>query len=257
MAQPYYMLRFSAGCCMFEIRINDIPVITLDLPGQAASMVPINYAILETGKQFITATLLPHSGQITLDPAAMLDFDIKLYDVEWDFVFKEQLVGHKFDAVDATKKLPVERHRTEFLANVPYRLQGWQSGTNLKNVDDISFKLRSAYNRLASTIRNKQYDSFREIIAKRENIMITSMYMDQQQAKTRIEGLIADFESGFQLAPIPENAVLQIYGDGRAAALKKINGESALFLVNNETKEELMLDLMFYIPNGKTEFEVI
>jgi hypothetical protein len=48
-----------------------------------------------------------------------------------------------------------------------------------------------------------------------------------------------------------------VYADGRAAALKKLNGEPALYLVNEKTKEELMIDLMFYVPEGKTEFEVI
>lgn len=33
--------------------------------------------------------------------------------------------------------------------------------------------------------------------------------------------------------------------------------ESLLFLFNPNTGEELMLELMFHIPNGKNEFEVI
>lgn len=257
MAEPYYMIRFSAGCCMFQIRINDIPVITLDLSGQAASMVPANFSILESGKQVVTATMLPHSGQLVLDPAAKLEFEVKLYDVEREFVFKEQVAGHKFSPVDPEKKLPVERYRTEFLASVPYSLKGWQNGILLKDVEDVDLKLRSAYNKIASLIDNGHYDRFREVIANRENIMITSMYLDQPQSAARIEGLIGDFQTGFKVVPLAPQAVLQIYADGKTAALKKLNGEPALYLLNEETKEELMLDLMFYIPAGKTEFEVI
>jgi len=257
MTQPYYMLDFSAGCCMFQIRVNDIPVMTLDLPGQAASIVPINFGILQSGKQTITATLLPHSGQTTLDPEALLEFDVKMFDVQNDFVFKEQLCSYTFAKVNPEKSLPVERYRTEFIATVPYQLKGWTKGVPLKDVEDMGEKLKAAYYRIANLISNKHYDRFREVIHNREHIMTTSMYLDEGAAQARIEGLIDDFESGFEVAPIAENAVLQVYADGRAAALKKLNGEPALYLVNEKTKEELMIDLMFYVPEGKTEFEVI
>ena len=257
MRQPYYMVDFSVAHCMFEIRINDISVMTLDIPGQVASMTPVNFSILESGVQTISATLLPHSGQLSLDPAAMLKFNIKLYDVDKDFVFKEQLAAYQFAPVKEEQKIPVLRHQLTFNATVPYQLKGWQEGTNLKDVEDMNEKLRTAYQNIATLINNKRYDRFKEVITNREHIMVTSMYMSPQQANARIDGLIEDFEAGFKVAPVPANAVLQTYGNGKMAALKKINGESALYLVNEETKEELMLDMMFYIPKGKTAFEII
>lgn len=39
--------------------------------------------------------------------------------------------------------------------------------------------------------------------------------------------------------------------------LKKPNGESALYLKNAKTEEELMIDITFYVPKGKSAFEVI
>jgi hypothetical protein len=257
MPQPYYMIDFSAACCMFEVRVNDIPVMMLDLPGQAASVTPVNFSILESGTQIITATVFPHSGGIVLDPEAKLKFDIKLFDVEKGFVFKEQLVKYEFEKVDRNRKLPVMRHQTSFSAQVPYSLQGWKNGLALKDVKDVNIKLSNAYERLSALIRRGEYNAFRSSIANRENIMAKSMYLDPAKAEGRIVNLIEDFEGGFKVAPVPPDAVLQIYGEGKVAALKKINGESALFLVNDETKEELMIDIMFYIPNGKTEFEVI
>ena len=59
---PYYMIDFSGSACMFEIRVNDYPVITQDVEGQVSSMIPINYAILKDGIQTISATVLPYSG---------------------------------------------------------------------------------------------------------------------------------------------------------------------------------------------------
>ncbi|MBF8455572.1 hypothetical protein IV494_00115 [Kaistella sp. G5-32] len=44
--KPYYMIDFSASACLFEIRINDYPVAHMDIAGQVASTIPINFAIL-------------------------------------------------------------------------------------------------------------------------------------------------------------------------------------------------------------------
>ncbi|PYF75472.1 hypothetical protein [Pedobacter nutrimenti] len=257
MAQPYYMLHFSAGCCMFQIRINDVPVMTLNLPGQAASVAPVNFAILKSGKQSIKATMLPHPGELSLNPAAFLEFELKLYDTQREFVFKEQLLQQKFPAVDQAKPIPAERYQNEFSATVPYDLQGWENGRPLKDVEDVGIKLRAAHERIGKMISRKDYDGFKKLIAAREHIMCTSMYLDQGQANARVGGLIEDFESGFEMAPLAADAIVHLCGGGKTAALKKPNGEPALYLLNEQTREELMLDLMFYVPAGKTEFEVI
>ena len=87
--------------------------------------------------------------------------------------------------------------------------------------------------------------------------MATSMYLSDNESKTRIEELISDFKNGFKVMPIEAKSIVYIYGNDRVAALKKPNGEPALYLQNQKLEEELMLDITFYIPEGKTEFEVI
>lgn len=57
--------------------------------------------------------------------------------------------------------------------------------------------------------------------------------------------------------PITDDNNVHIYGNGKVAGLKNIKGESALYLINEETKEELRLEVTFYIPKGKNEFEII
>lgn len=48
-----------------------------------------------------------------------------------------------------------------------------------------------------------------------------------------------------------------LHADNRTAVLKRLNGDAALYLVDPKTREELMLDITFYIPAGKDEFEII
>jgi len=257
MTAPYYMIEFNAGCCMFEVRINDIPVMTLDLPGQASSSAPVNFAILESGSQVITARVVPHSAKTTLDPGAVLDFKIKLFDVHRDFDFKGDVFSYAFSPVEPERKLPAMSHSATFTANVPYQLSGWKNGTPLKDVENVDQKLRKAYNQLATLISQGRYDDFKKFIANREALMARTMYLNPQQARRRIDRLVADFEDGFEMRPLPGDVVLQISGDGKVASFRKINGEHALSLIHEANREELMLDLAFYIPEGKTAFEIV
>jgi hypothetical protein len=255
--QPYYTIDFSASACMFEIRVNDIAVITLEVEGQAATMLPINYAILESGRQDITAAMLPLHGSTSLEYEAELKYNIKLFDVTNGFEFLEELPGHQFPAIDKEKPLPALAHATVFEASIPYKVDGWLDGRPLKDIDDVNTKLLSAYDDVANTLRNKQFDLFAKKIENREKIMCTSMYLGNAEAKERLQSIADDCNAGFKVEPMPKDALLVMYGNGKVATLKRPTGESALYLTNEETEEELAIEISFYIPEGKTEFEVI
>ncbi|WP_146052687.1 hypothetical protein [Aquimarina sp. I32.4] len=254
---PYYMIDFSASACMFEIRINDYPVITQNIEGQVATLIPINYAVLENGEQTISATMLPNTGEIELHPKANLRFKVMLFDVTNDFKFQNQFDEYQSKPI-GDQKLPIIKKNGVFEAEIPYKLKAWQNGTDLNDVKDVKQKLLDAYHNLLSIIKNGKYEMFQEKIVNRELNMATSMYLSNKDAQARISELISDFESGFQVMPIiEESALLFIYSNGKTAALKKPNGESALYLLNRKTKEELMIDVTFYIPEGKSNFEII
>ena len=257
MTHPYYTIDFSASACMFEIRINDYPVITMNVEGQVASSIPINFAILEKGTQALTVIVIPMVGEKKLHTKAELKFDIKLFDVANDFVFKKQFGDYKMDPIDEKKIIPIVNHSAIFTAEVPYKLDAWQKGVILKDVKEVNQKLITAYQHISNMINKGEYDNFSKAVAKREKNMATSMYLSTNESKARVEELISDFKSGFKVMPIPKNSIMQFYGNGKVTGFKKPNGESALYLFNKKTNEELMLDLTFYIPEGKTEFEVI
>ena len=255
--KPYYMIDFSASACMFEIRVNDYPVITMNIEGQVSTNIPINFAILSKGEQKITSTILPNIGTSKLHDKASLSFNIRLFDVANEFVFQKQFGEYQSEPIDKKKVIPVVKHASAFLADVPYKLNAWQKSKNLKDVENIATKLSKVYLDISKLINTGDYDGFSKIIAKREENMATSMYLNNSEAKSRVSELINDFKSGFKVMPIPKNSIMQFYGNGKVTGLKKLNGESALYLFNEKTSEELMLDITFHIPEGKTEFEVI
>ncbi|MGM5631971.1 hypothetical protein O2K51_13825 [Apibacter raozihei] len=255
--KPYYVIKFNAVACMFEVRINDISVLTINIEGQASSIVPINFAIPKSGEQTISVHLLPITGTTNLNPEAELKVEISLYEISHKFDFKEKVWEYSFPSIKKEQIIPVLTYTSVFQAAVPYSFDGWTTGENLKEMENVKSKLIDAYNRLTQIINNGEYELFKQKIATRENSMRTSMYLSNEKSEKRISDLINDFQSGFKVQPIPSDAIYMSYGFDKAAALKKTNGESALYLINYETREELMLDLLFYIPKGKTEFEVI
>lgn len=257
MTKPYYLIEFSAAACLFEIRVNDIPVMTLELPGQASTIAPVNFAILNSGNQTFSARILPLPGNITLDANASLSYQLKLYDISQGFDYKETLLTYTFPKVDGEKRLPVLQKADQFIATVPYLLKGWTDGENLNDVDDVKDKLVRAYQKITGYIRNKNYDSFRQALANREEIMSTSMYLNREKPSKRIDNLIRDFENGFELIPFANDLVIQYYAGGKVVALRRLNGDHAICAQNWEKEEEILLDLAFYIPEGKSEFEVI
>jgi hypothetical protein len=255
--QPYYTLDFSVAACNFEILINDIPVITMETEGQISTNIPINYAIYNSGKQFIKAIIKPLAGKEALHPDASLKFHVKLYDVSYnDFKFINDFEEIEFSKVEENQKIPLLDKSGEFLAEIPYSLTKWNDGENLKDVENIMEKVIKAYNNLANLLENEKYTEFAEKIKVREKNMATSMYLSSSESKARIDSLIDDAKNGFQVMPLPKS-ILKFYGYGKLVTLKKLNGEPAFYLYNKETKEELMIDQMFYIPKGQTELEII
>ncbi|HMG08451.1 MAG TPA: hypothetical protein VK609_08065, partial [Mucilaginibacter sp.] len=158
MAQPYYQVDFSASACLFEIRVNDVLVFTLNVEGQTSTLIPINSAILQSGKQQINIRVLPLAGQHTVSSKAEFKYDIKVFDVTNDFQFKEQLPGYQFPPVNTSTPHPVFVHESSFNAEVPYTIQAYQNGTDLKLVKDFNAKVKAAYQHVADVIDKKDYE---------------------------------------------------------------------------------------------------
>ncbi len=255
--KTYYMLDCSALMCYFQIKINDVEVFALNVDGQTATDIPINQGILESGNQEIEVRCFPLTGTYSLHKEAYVRYKIVAFDVSsGDFQFLEQFENNQTPPV--TEGLPFTSHKSSFKAEVPYKLDAWQNGLDLKKVDfEIKPKLYDAYMRISVDIQNGNYAKFAESFKKREQNMASAMYLSFNEANERIEKLIYDFSHGFEVAPIPEDAVVELSAYGKLACLKRLNGMSALFLENKETEEELILQPTFFIPEGKTEFEVI
>ena len=260
--EPYYTIDFTAIDCKFEILLNDIPIICLETEGQMSPNVPLNFGIYNSGNQKLIINLFPLETELYLSPLSEFKYVIKLFDALGNnFHFIEDISSYVFEKITDEEKKPKLSHSTEFSANVPFKIANLDKSKDLLTISDdknyLNKTLNSAYNEILSLLKSKKYDLFYDKIKYRERNMAISMYLNEEDVNARINSLIEDIESGFFVNELPIDRVLKIYGNGKLATFKKLNGEPALVLSNPKTNEETMIELMFHIPEGKTEFEII
>lgn len=257
MSQVYYELDCSALMCYFEIRINDVCVFSLNVDGQAAMDIPINSGILEKGEHDIEVAVFPMHGKKELHKEAYVRYKVIEYDVSsGDFKFIQQF--ENFQTPPVQKGIPFVIHKSVFIANVSYKLDSWQNGVNLKDVEfNVKEKLIVEYKKIISDINNESYSSFIDKYKKKEKNTAIAMYLSQEESNNRIVNLINDFKTGFKAMPITDDVYVQYSAYNKLVSLKRINKMSALYLENPKTDEEIILDINFFIPKGQSEFEVI
>jgi hypothetical protein len=257
-SQPYYELDFTAVYCKFEISVNDMILFNLNVNGRTSTYIPINAGILQSGKQKVTVKMYPLDGKQVLNPNAEFKYNIKIFDAVNNLKFKEQLPGEYAVAkVNPAKKQPYLTKAVYFNADVPYTIKSYQEGTDLNSVGNLKDKLNDAFLQLANIITKGNMVQLQKLIANREKVSGVTMYLGEDEMEERLTGLTNDLKSGFKLVPIPANAIVKIFGNGKLATLVKPNGDSALTLINSKKGEEMTLDFAFYIPQGKLDLEIL
>lgn len=255
--KPYYEIDFSAVMCSFQIKINDVELISLSIDGQTRSDFPVNHLILESGKQTIEVKGLPMSGHTEMHDDSYMRYRVNVYDMSsGDYAFVKQFDEYFTQKPD--KNIPFIGHTSTFNADVPYKLDAWQNGINLKDAKfDVKEKLIRKYNEIIRLINGGNYESFMEQYQKREGNNALAMYLSKNQAESRMGGVISDMKDGYRAQPLLDDIYVEYSGYGKLAALKCTDMMSAIRLENPETDEELVLPMTFYIPEGKDEFEII
>jgi hypothetical protein len=261
MKEPYYTIEFSALNCKFEILINDIPIISMISDGQMSPNLPINYGIYNSGKQVLTIKLSSLTGEKLSNKKTNFSFKVKLYDVFNEFNFIKDCIENEIIINDQYKLSSIINH-FDFEAEISFQLIPFNNSVDLailaeKDKSIIQNKLTNAYNKILNILHKEQFDLFRELMSNRESNMAKSMYLEEVDANARINSLIYDLKNGFKPLVLPLNRMIHIYGYGKLACFRNIDGDPALILFNEKTNEEVFLDLMFRIPLGKEEFEVI
>ncbi|WP_025739963.1 hypothetical protein [Aquimarina pacifica] len=252
------MIEFTAASCLFEIRVNDNPMITLNLKGQMSTKIPVNHGISKTGPLEISIKVLPVLGETFLTTTSFLEYDISLFDVSTGFEEVEQIGNYKTTQVQDNTSVSLITDTKLYTATVPYKMNAhWENGLDIADIKDLNSRLRNTFNNIIDTIKKRDYSTYQEIITQKEYNISTSMYLTQRESQARIKRLIRDFENGYNVLEFPENVVPITSAYGKKVTLKRLDGDPALSYGNIEEQEQIMLDLEFYWSKESNKFEVI
>ena len=255
--KPYYVIEFNASAVMFEIKINDVPLLILNVEGQASTMVPMNHLILESGIQELSINVIPVIGNTNFIKNSSYRSVIKLFDVSNGFKFEKDILFYKMTDIKEGELMPAFSYQDVFYAEVPYNLVAWKYSEDLSEIDDLRTMLDEQYIKLENIISNRQYNTLKSLIQEREDNIEKSMYLDKEERNSRFDELIEDFENGFTIIPHTAKDKLIIFGNNKLVSLIKEDGNSALMLNNEETEEELNIEVKFHIKSNCLELSII
>ncbi|QKX05028.1 hypothetical protein HN014_08900 [Aquimarina sp. TRL1] len=259
MKKPYYILKFSAVQCRFEIKVNDRLILQMNVDnGQVTSQVPINHAIAESGTSEITVSVIPVIGSAQFSKETSFNYDCLLFDVSNGFQLQETYEGYKSPKITDAQPLSTFASTQTLNVNVSYKLNTlWEEGKKLDDIEHIEEKIRAAYLEIGDIILDKKYDVFKQKLSHREQNIATSMYLSAVDSRARLNGLIHDFENGFDILDLAEDAIIVYSANKKIASLRRLTGEPALCFKKEKPMEQLMLDIEFYWSEESQKFEII
>lgn len=271
--RPYYSLDFdnSNSGCQFEILVNDIPVAKkIGLNGAITSASPINSCILRSGKQKLTIKLYPNVGKSHITTSAKntspIMLSISYRKDTWDHQDISEVTVFKLPQII----LPVPglayfEREFDFIADVPYRFQGWTMSKDLRKVPGIEKKVIDRYKEFKALLVAKNYNTFAKIKKQKDVEMNTSFFLRPNEIE---EGenfeRTAFTEKDAEVQPF-DDVKVNFYGDGKLVALENIKDKGSALRTkirhispDGKVKEELIkFPMLFHMPQHSDELEII
>ncbi|HEX8577718.1 MAG TPA: hypothetical protein VF677_15635 [Flavobacterium sp.] len=264
---PTYQLKVNANLCTYEVYINDMLVVSSFTTGRTAGeqSIDIPQYILKTGNQSIKYKVFPKAiknGVLenTVDKDATLNirvvhgeyYKIKLED------FKEVLALKLPKIVEG---LPYIEFGGTFLAKVPYTLEGWSKGMDLKNEDQkaLEKEVLARMEEIAGLYRNKDIEGLaKEHYNRTKETFQAFFFSSPEESKQWESDLKASLNSSITIELV-DNKTLKIMGDGKVVTFLISDGPFKNEpILRNETDEEyIFFPQYFYRPSPGAKLEVI
>lgn len=266
---PSYTLHLTASNFSFEILINDFPVQTSFDPGIFSGSMPINEALLKSGKQKLTIRMTPPVDKqykmekvIDLDKAELkLNINYGDYTKQKVEDFKEAL---QYELPKKSEKLPYYEVNLEFdVSKLPYEndVNGWKNSVDLSKEDkDVLLKeAEDFYKAIIKLYESKDVNKLAQNYYKRQVEMAQSNYQNKpQDSQVIIDEWIKDVNDKKPF--VFKDYVLQFYGNGKIIKLAKTDkyylNLSALF---KEDKDGNFQEYIMFLhrPKPGAALEVI
>jgi hypothetical protein len=264
--EPTYWLRIPTSG-FFEIMVNDLPVCKYyDNEYGMGGGIPINYAILKTGKQKISYQLYPHD-EISFTERDKIIINVIELDNKGNMNISDEKTIFEYQTKQG--EIPIGETyyegRFEFEAEVPYENKGWSEGQDLRKFDskELEKAVLAFYQTVWDIYNDKsKVDSIYPKIEKKDTELVIAHYQNKEEIENNLKVYQRPYTNPtYEMQPL-ENFRLVIYGDGKLVALEqnsmdvRLRGELALWAkYKNEGENSINAsfpNLYLYLPQGKS-----
>lgn len=283
--KPSYNVYIRSKNTQFIVLVDDVPAFkffdkeTQNGTGMNGN-VPLNHCLLKSGKHIITGKLFPKYGSTKLNDGTFLTLETSVresgtIDMIQLFELKTPEGYYKKSSPDDQENngngkwiiplegLPYYELNGEFEIKLPFEIEGWTNSVNLKeemeNGKDLKKEVHSVYSQIKQIIESRNTQDFSKLIKQREQLLAKAFYFNQaKQAENLTNFLELIKNPDYELAPLPQNAVISFYGYGKLVTLLNIEQEGVIKLINKKDKnEEVILDFYFHRKKTGDKLEVI
>ena len=282
--EPLYYIYIYSNICLYEVLVNDYPVVKNYDYGTYATPFYINSAILKSGTQKITLRLHPigkYQDMFDL-PNFTKDtkMEIKVYEndnatglkIENAKLVKTYTTPTKTMMLGQDKDIKEEWFVAEgkdyyeasftFDAQVPYEIEGWSKGQDLRKFDQklLEQKVVEFYKQKSKIYSPPNLDE----IAKRKYMSLRDQMIAEYEDRNYIQDAwneyVMDYNSSYKIQPLLKNYKLEFYGENKLVILLntstdvRYRSKTALtaHFIDKDGDESLdFLSFVLYLPEGK------
>lgn len=266
---PTYQVRFTTVSCAYEIFVNDMLVTFSFSPGNTAGeqSADIPQYILKSGPQELKVKLYPETGGEG-NPGnafnANSSFTARIVHGDYE---KNILDNYKEVLKIASPVLapgqPDRELKGSFPAEVPYTLQGWSVGTDLKKEDKetLTKEVVAVYQQFIKAFENKDVQAIASMIYHREREIAQAFFFmpgkpnSYDQGWEKLENEVKSIK-GIHLVKDYE---LRYLGDGKVVALLQAKGPDRDYpAIEAETEDKYSYYALYlYRPKPGSPLQVI
>ncbi|SHL82512.1 hypothetical protein [Flavobacterium chilense] len=263
----------------YEAYMNDVLIERENETGMHNTLISINQAILKSGTYSFRIIVYPEPEDAAkggIDPKTL--FFLKVGLSKYDKIpvgegampdTYEYIKSYPIEKID--KRVPYYEVKGEFTVELPYEMEGWSKGQDLRKMDKqiLQQKVVAYYQKLWDILNDGDGEKWGALTQQRRQETIIFNYSDEKYVNNIFSEEAASIkERKNRMAPL-EDYTMKIYGNGKLVTLERIHhtkemngktidayGESPL-IRNGKTKGVAFYSVKLYLPKESDELVII
>ena len=254
----YYIAKIRANDCFIDIRINDMPLFIQFVRANTSCSIPINNLLSVDEIQLLTVNMQPLPDTNQSDIVSSCEIAIWLYNGEQRTIEPvSEIATISMSKENLLSSQPLTFCQKAFSAHTHNEVSRWFGCVDLTEIQGIKEIVTHFYQQIGQLLQTRQYGKYAEMISRRENHLVKSQYLDEQEIVLRRNMLIEHLDQGYTLVPFTGNETLHMYANGKAASLLLPDYKSALRFVKDGTTQVLAINLLIGMNDQNYRLMVI